>query len=294
MMTLFFRRAMKDMADNLFITIVTMMTIALSILIASAGGLLFVNAGDVMDGWKKGIRIMAYLEPETGQADLDRLRQNIGAMEGVREIRHMTKEAALEDLKTQMKRQTSLLDGLDVNPLPDAFEIYMKPEQQTYEKIETLAARVEALPAVDDVEYGQAWIGRFTQVFTLFKFIGITMGVLFFMVTVFIISNTIRLALYSRRDEIEIMRLVGATDAFIRIPSYIAGLMQGAVGGAAGLIILFLGYLAISANIERNFTSYVVHVRFLSLDGVLGILAYSIFVGWLGCFLSLKQFLKKE
>ncbi len=285
---------MKDMADNLFITIVTMMTIALSILIASAGGLLFVNAGDVMDGWKKGIRIMAYLEPETGQADLDRLRQNIGAMEGVREIRHMTKEAALEDLKTQMKRQTSLLDGLDVNPLPDAFEIYMKPEQQTYEKIETLAARVEALPAVDDVEYGQAWIGRFTQVFTLFKFIGITMGVLFFMVTVFIISNTIRLALYSRRDEIEIMRLVGATDAFIRIPSYIAGLMQGAVGGAAGLIILFLGYLAISANIERNFTSYVVHVRFLSLDGVLGILAYSIFVGWLGCFLSLKQFLKKE
>lgn len=294
MMTLFFRRAMKDMADNLFITIVTMMTIALSILIASAGGLLFVNAGDVMDGWKKGIRIMAYLEPETGQADLDRLRQNIGAMEGVREIRHMTKEAALEDLKAQMKRQTSLLDGLDVNPLPDAFEIYMKPEQQTYEKIETLAARVEALPAVDDVEYGQAWIGRFTQVFTLFKFIGITMGVLFFMVTVFIISNTIRLALYSRRDEIEIMRLVGATDAFIRIPSYIAGLMQGAVGGAAGLIILFLGYLAISANIERNFTSYVVHVRFLSLDGVLGILAYSIFVGWLGCFLSLKQFLKKE
>jgi len=294
MMTQFFRRAMKDMADNLFITLVTMTTIALSILIASAGGLLFVNAGDVMDGWKKGIRIMAYLVPETGQEELARLKQDIGAMEGVREITFISKEAALEDLKTQMKRQLSLLDGLEANPLPDALEIYMKPEQQSYERIETLAARVDALPAVDDVEYGQAWIGRFTQVFTLFKFIGITMGFLFFMVTVFIVSNTIRLALYSRRDEIEIMRLVGATDAFIRIPSYIAGLMQGAVGGAAGLVILFLGYLAISANIERNFTSYVVHIRFLSWDSVLGILVYSIFVGWLGCFLSLKQFLKKE
>lgn len=285
---------MKDMADNLFITLVTMTTIALSILIASAGGLLFVNAGDVMDGWKKGIRIMAYLVPETGQEELERLKQGIGSMEGVREIRFISKEAALADLKTQMKRQLALLDGLEVNPLPDAFEIYMKPEQQNYERIETLAARVDALPAVDDVEYGQAWIGRFTQVFTLFKFIGLTMGFLFFMVTVFIVSNTIRLALYSRRDEIEIMRLVGATDAFIRIPSYIAGLMQGAVGGAAGLVILFLGYLAISANIERNFTSYVVSIRFLSWDSVLGILVYSIFVGWLGCFLSLKQFLKKE
>jgi len=285
---------MKDMADNMFITIVTIVTIALSILIASAGGLLFVNAGDVMDGWKKGIRIMAYIKPDVNQDELDQVRQSIATMAGVREIRFISRQAALEDLKIQMKRQMSLIDNLEINPLPDAYEIFMSPEEQSFEKIETLAARVDALSAIDDVEYGQAWIGRFTQVFNLFKFIGITMGVLFFMVTVFIISNTIRLALYSRRDEIDIMRLVGATDAFIKIPSYIAGLIQGAVGGTAGLIALYIGYLAISANIERNFSSYVVHIRFLSWDVVLWIIVYSIFVGWLGCFLSLKQFLKKN
>jgi cell division transport system permease protein len=285
---------MKDMADNMFITIVTIVTIALSILIASAAGLLFVNAGDVMDGWKNGIRIMAYIKPDASEDEREQVRQKIATLSGVREVRFISKQSALEDLKVQMKRQMSLIDNLEINPLPDAYEIFMNPEEQSFEKIETLAARVDALPVIDDVEYGQAWIGRFTQVFNLFKFIGITMGVLFFMVTVFIISNTIRLALYSRRDEIDIMRLVGATDAFIKIPSYIAGLIQGAVGGTAGLIALYIGYLAISANIERNFSSYVVNIRFLSWDVVLWIIVYSIFVGWLGCFLSLKQFLKKN
>lgn len=285
---------MKDMADNLFITLVTIMTIALSILIASAGGLLFVNAGDVMNGWKKGIRIMAYITPETRESDVAGLRETLAKMSGVRDVRFISRQEGLESLKAQMKRQMSLIDNLDINPLPDAFEIFMNPEEQTFEKIETLAARVSALDSVDDVEYGQAWIGRFTQVFNLFKFIGITMGILFFMVTVFIISNTIRLALYSRRDEIQIMRLVGATDGFIQVPSYIAGLIQGAVGGMVGLIALYIGYLAISANIEKNFSSYVIHIRFLPWNVVLGIIVYSVFVGWLGCFLSLRQFLKNN
>ena len=282
------------MADNTFINIVTVVTIALSILIASAVGLLFVNASDVMNSWREGIRIMAYTRPDMGEEQLNLVRKNLETMNGVREVRFISRHKALEDLKNQMKRQISLIDNLESNPLPDAFEIYMEPSEQSFERIETLAARVDAIDAIDDVEYGQAWLGRFSHIFNLFKFIGITMGVLFFMVTVFIISNTIRLALYSRRDEVEIMRLVGATDAFIKIPSYIAGIIQGAVGGTTGLIILYMAYLAISRNIERNFSSYVVHIRFLSADVILWIIAYSIFVGWLGCFLSLKQFLKKN
>ncbi|GAB6095485.1 permease-like cell division protein FtsX [Desulfatiferula olefinivorans] len=291
-MIFFFKRAIKDMADNPFLHVVTIITIALSILIASAVYLLFSNAGDVMDGWKTGIRIMAYVSPLSGEQELSEARRAIEAMNGVKSVRFISKEEALDELKEQMKRQISLIENLDRNPLPDAFEIQMEPSGQTWEKIETLAAHVEALATVTDVEYGQAWLGRLANIFNLFQFIGATMGILFFMVTVFIIANTIRLALYSRREEIEIMRLVGATDAFIKIPSYMAGLIQGGLGGLMGLLILFISYLAISANIEQNFASYVVTIRFLSGKAILWILLYSIFVGWLGCFLSLKQFLK--
>lgn len=291
-MIFFFKRAIKDMSENAFLHIVTMITIALSILIASSIGLLFSNANDVMNGWKEGIRIMAYVAPATGEQELAETRRTIEKMNGVREIKFISKEEALEDLKVQMKRQMSLIENLDRNPLPDSFEVQVVPGGQTWEKIETLAAHIESLPVIDSVEYGQAWLGRLANIFNLFQFIGITMGVLFFMVTVFIIANTIRLALYSRREEIEIMRLVGATDAFIKIPSYISGLIQGAVGGVAGLIILYISFLIISANIEQNFSSYVVDIRFLSAKSMMWILIYSIFVGWLGCFLSLKQFLK--
>lgn len=280
------------MADNTFLHVVTIITIALSILIASSIGLLFSNAGDVMNSWKEGIRIMAYVSPTAGEQDLTLARQSIEKMNGVSDVRFISKEEALADLKVQMKRQISLIENLDRNPLPDAFEIQMVPTGQTWEKIETLAAHIQSLSMIDDVEYGQAWLGRFSNMFNLFQFIGITMGVLFFMVTVFIIANTIRLALYSRREEIEIMRLVGATDAFIKIPSYMAGLIQGAVGGVMGLITLYISFLLISANIEQNFSTYVVDIRFLSGKAILWILLYSIFVGWLGCFLSLKQFLK--
>lgn len=291
-MIFFARRAIKDMADNTFLHVVTIITIALSILIASAVGLLFSNAADVMSSWKRGVRIMAYVDRTASETELREVQGRLESMNGVREVTFISKESALSELKSQMKRQQALLENLDRNPLPDAFEVHMQPSGQTWEKIETLAAHIEAVDVIDDVEYGQAWLGRFTSIFNVFQFIGVAMGVLFFMVTVFIISNTIRLALYSRREEIEIMRLVGATDGFIKFPSYIAGIIQGAVGGVAGILILFISYLVISSNIEQNFSSFMVEIRFLSADVVMGIIAYSIVVGWLGCFLSLRQFLK--
>ncbi len=291
-MFFFVRRALQDMSDNKFLHIVTTITIALSILIASAAGLLFANAQEVMDSWKKGIKIMAYVSPTAGTIELKAARTKIQKLHGVMDISFISREDALDQLKTQMKRQIALLENLDRNPLPAAFEIHMQPNGQSWEKIETLAAQIEAIKIVDDVEYGQAWIGRCTNIFNLFQFIGLTMGALFFMVTVFIISNTIRLALFSRREEIEIMRLVGATDSFIKIPSYVAGIIQGGIGGLAGIIILYIAFLIISSNLEQNFASYVVNIKFLSPVAVLQIITYSVFVGWLGCFLSLKQFLK--
>ena len=291
-MLLHYKRAIQDIRDHKFLNVITIITIAISILIASAFALFFVNASDIMNAWKKGVRIMAYLKPEMPNVMVSELKLKIKGLYGVQDARFISKEDALKWLKDQMKRQSSLFVDLKENPLPDAFEIRMIAAYQDQKKIEALATRLESLPEIDEVEYGQRWLTKFTNIFNLFRLTGFAMGGLFFLAAVFIVANTSRLVLYARREEVEIMRLVGAADNFIRAPFYIEGVIQGALGGIIGLATLFITYMVVSSNVEQGFAADFFTIRFLSLWALCGILFGSMFVGWLGCYLSLKQFLK--
>ena len=293
MITLFFKRALDDIFKNRFLNLVTIITISLSILIASAFILFFVNTSDIINSWKKGLRIMAYLKPGIDNDGLKDLKLAIQALDDVDHIQFISKQEALSRLKAQMAHQTSLFENLTQNPLPDSIEIRMKAATESWQNIDSLAAQIEALPQIDEVEYGQRWVGRFAQIISLFRLAGYAMGTLFFMATIFIVANTIRLVIYSRRDEVEIMRLVGATDNFIKIPFYFEGLIQGTLGALIGLVMLYVAFIFISSNVEKGFFPGLFRFHFLSPTLLLAILLVSMLVGWLGCFISLKQFLKQ-
>lgn len=288
----YYKRAIKDILDNRFLNGVTVITIALSIIIASAFVLVFKNANDLVNSWKKGIRIMAYLVPGSTQATRLNVKYKINSISGVEDAVFISKEEALSQLKGQMKRQSSLLDSLKENPLPDAFEIRMNPSMHSEKAVELLATHLESLPEIEEVEYGQLWFKRFSNFINLFRLTGYALGILFFMAAVFIVANTVRIVLYSRRDEIEIMRLVGAADGFIKAPFYIEGIILGALGGVIGLAVLYLIYSLISSNVDYSLSAGQFHVQFISLIVILEIIFGSMAVGWLGCYLSLKQFLK--
>ena len=292
MTILFFKRAIEDFRNNQLLNAITLLTISLSILIVSAFILFFINTNEIMNFWKKGLRVMAYLKPDLPVSEQAALTRQIQSMSDVQSVRFISKDQAFNQLKAQMKRQASLFDNLIENPLPDALEIRISPATQTWEKVEFLATQVELLEAVTEVEYGQKWLGRFTQIFNLFKITGYAMSSIFFMAAVFIVANTIRLVIYSRRDEIEIMRLVGAAERFIKIPFYFQGLLQGALGSAFGLGILFAAYLLMASNLEEGLFSGLFHIRFLSPSIMFSIILLSMLIGWFGSYLSLKQYLK--
>ncbi len=292
MITIFFKRALDDIVKNVFLNLITIMTISLSILITSCFILFFINTNEIINSWKKGLRIMAYLKPGVGGSDLARLKQTIQSLEDVQELRYISKTEAMRQLKAQMKHQASLLANLTENPLPDSLEIRMTATSGSWQKIDSLAAQVETLGGIDEVEYGQRWVGRFINVVNLFRLAGYAMGSLFCVAAIFIVANTIRLVIYSRRKEVEIMRLVGATDNFIKIPFYFEGIIQGALGAAIGLGMLSLLFFFITSNAEQGLLTGLFRLKFLPPAILSATLLGSMLVGLLGCYISLKQFLK--
>ena len=291
-MTFFTQRAIKDILDNPFLNAITIITIALSILIVSAFGLFLLNAQDMFDAWKKGLRIMVYLSPETTADQRLDTRERLRSIAGIKRINYISRGEALNLLKMRMPRQASLFDNLSTNPLPDAFEITLVSESNSPEKIEFLAQRIEGLPSVSEVEYGQQWIERFANFFNLFKLAGYGMGTIFFMATVFISANTIRLVLYARREEIEIMRLVGATDKFIRFPYYLEGMIQGLCGSLIGLAILYAAFSALGTHFQQSLSAEMLSIRFFPLELCAIIIACGMTTGLMGSFFSLRQFMK--
>jgi cell division transport system permease protein len=288
----YFKRAIQDIRHNRFLNVVTIIIIALATLIFSAFSLFWINTGELMNSWERGLRIMAYLKADLPPEQQSALSRQVGAMTGVASVEFISKQEALERFSNQMAGHAGILAGFAANPLPDALEIRLDPTARGSRKIGALAARIAALSPVEEVEYGRQWLRRFSNILNLFKLSGYLLGTLFLTAAIFIVANTSRLVVYSRREEVEIMRLVGATDAFIKTPFYIEGLIQGAVGGIAGLLILFGLYLGLSVQGGGGFLPGWLNIRFLPTLHIMGIVLTSIAVGWLGCYLSLKQFLK--
>ena len=234
---------------------------------------------------------MAYLDPGTSTSEASDLQKRIQGMEGVQKVEFISKEAALTRLKDKMQRQASLFKNLPENPLPDAFAIRIGLPEGNWQKIESIAARIEALDRIEEVEYGQQWLGRFSNIFGLFRLAGYTLCSIFFLATVFIVANTMRLVIYSRSEEVEIMRLVGASDKFIKIPFYIQSLIQGALGAVVGLSALFIAFMFLNTGVRTTFFNGFLQIRFLPPMVLVSIIGGSMLVGWLGCYISLKQHL---
>ncbi|PIE60841.1 MAG: cell division protein [Desulfobacterales bacterium] len=291
-MTRMLQKTYVDIRSNRFLNLVTVITISLSILLVSVFMLFFENASRVLESWNQGGRAMVYLDSNFAPPMLPQLKAQLTALGGIETMTFIHKDTALDRLQKEMDAKTEFLSSLKTNPLPHAMEITMTAHAN-FDQVKNLAERIENLNLVESVEYGQGWLGRFLKLFNLFKMTGYAMCSLFLLIALFITANTVRLAFYARKTEVEIMRLVGATEGFIKTPFYVEGVFQGFLGGLLGLGLLLAGFLTLSSGMTQHFGTYVyMDIRFLSWQTVSLILFSSTFLGWFGCFLSLRQILK--
>lgn len=206
--------------------------------------LLTLNLSIVVSRWAEDFQVVVFLHDGNTPDKLTLLRKRLDKELAVREVTYVSKSQALADFRKQLRDQESLLEDLKDNPLPASFQLRIHKKYQTADALRQLAASLKRVEGVEDVLYGQEWIERLTGIIQVMKILGIVIGGVLGVTSLFIVANTIRLAVYARAEEIEIMRLVGATRAYIQLPLILEGTLQGGAGAALALGLLYALYRA--------------------------------------------------
>ncbi len=289
----FIRLAISNTSQNIFISVVSLGTLSISLLILSAFILLYTNIHHIIQSSTKNLSLSVYLSDDLSQDDLDKLKKRLLKLPQTAGLRYISKSEALADLKSRFGNQGILLEGLEENPLPASFELEIKSEFRSQTPIRNLIKQIKRFKGVSDIGYAWDWANKLTGVLNFLKLCGLVIGGLLFLATIFIISNTIKLTVYSRQEEIYIMRLIGATEGFIKAPFFIEGFFQGLAGGLLALGALFLIFHLLSSQVKLPLGLSTVKLTFLSPTSTWALAASGGLLGILGSFISLRRFMRE-
>lgn len=287
-------RAFINIRQNALVNVLTVGTITLALLILSLFLLVFVNVEGLAQHWSEKVQVTAYFEKELAPPELEAIKRGVQTIPGTDRLTYVSKQQAFSKFRERLKGQESLLEGVAPDVLPASLEIALKRGHRETAAVEAYVARLKKVPGVTEVQYGEEWVKRFNAFMNFLRLLGAVLGGFIVAAVVFIVSNTIKLTIYARQDELEIMALVGATRFFIKAPFLIEGILQGAAGALLAIALLFGSYLTFIQN-AGNFLSFnpadtglsflpAMHLAALFLGGIL--------LGFLGSLTSLKRFIK--
>lgn len=288
----FLKKALEHLRVNPFLTLVTLSTITISLVILGLFGLVYLSVQQVLHRWGDELRVTVYLNDTVSQSNAEDMRSELARWPEVQQVTYTSKAQAMAWFRTQLQEYAGILEGVKENPLPASLEIKLRdggPESGT---VDQLVSRLRQRPGVADIHYGQRWLARLKVFMGVVKLVGIAVGGLLLLATVVVVSNTVKLTFYARQEELEIMRLVGATDFFIKAPFLIEGLLHGVSGGAlaAGALALlshlFLSHLHIPLRLALAPDAIV------STPLIGGFLGLGVALGLVGSSISLRRFLR--
>ena len=236
------REALAAFRRAPMLALLSALMIALSLFVVGLFGLVAYNVKKVIERMEQRVEVVAYLRDTAEPADVDAALATVKTWPEVRDVRYISRAEALVKARQELKEYDEIFAGLEGNPLPASLEIALKPNQKGADAVRSIAKRAEAFGFVEEVRFGNEWLDK---VFLLRRVAGVAtalLGLAFATVAALIIGTAIRLAIFSRRDEIAIMQQVGATEAFIRRPFLIEGIVTGLAGGALAFFATFTAY----------------------------------------------------
>lgn len=286
----FFRETFTSLVRNSWLSISSIGIVTVSLIILGVSLLLVVNADKLAKSVESSVEITAFMEENVGKVDRQEIETKIKNLPDVEAIQFVSKEEALEEMKDNLGDRADILETLEnSNPLPDAFRV----KTTKAEIVPQTAKKIEGFKGIEQVRYGQGVVERLLSVTEWIRLASAAALILLTLAAVFLIATTIRMSVFARRREIGIMKILGATNWFVRFPFILEGIVLGLVGGLLAVLVVDLGYISLVRKLQLSlpFLQPVVEPRMVL--GVLGsMLGLGVLIGALGSWFSLRKFLK--
>jgi cell division transport system permease protein len=284
-----FIQTLARLAGNPFASALNVTVIGVALALPLGGYMLLQNLGTVTRQATGNPQVSLFLAPDAGKADIAAIEAKLKQMPGVRSLRFIPREQALAGLK-RSENMAEVIAALQSNPLPDAFVIEAGGRASDLEKMEP---ELKALPKVAHVQLDSAWVKRLETLVALGRTAVLILTTLLALGLVAVTFNTIRLQILTQKDEIEVSKLIGATDAFIRRPFFYLGFIQGTLGALAALAIVYLCMHILNRSILELAQLYGSDFRlgFFGLPDCLALLSFAAMLGWLGAYMSVSRHL---
>jgi cell division transport system permease protein len=287
-------RAIQNMRRNLFPNVTTIGVIAISALIFSTFSLIAFNVASFLKIWEDKIEVIAYLKKKTPAGEIETLLDKMRGMGGIESVRYVSPTDAMVFMETRLGSQKNLLEGVQPTILPPSLEMHLQKEYRNSTKIREVVSELKQIPQIEEIQYGQEWVEIFSSVVHILRLTQWVLGGLLLVAMSFIISNTLLFTIASRREEIEIMQLVGASPSFIRVPFYIEGMIQGLLGAGLALLFLFLLQRMVLLYFPASIKDWMfqIPILFLPPRTLVGILGGGMVLGFLGSLMASMRLLR--
>ncbi|MGO0063563.1 permease-like cell division protein FtsX [Brevibacillus fluminis] len=286
------REGMKNLGRNGWMTFASISAVTITLFILGVFLLLAFNVNYIAQTIEKQVEIRVFVDLLADKPAIEQLEAKLKALPKVESVQYVSKEQGLVNFRKSMGEKGYLLDGMEKeNPFPDSFVVKTKQPQDTAE----VAQAIKKIPSITDVNYGEGTVEKLFVTTRTVRDIGIVFIVGLAFTAMFLIANTIKLTIVARRREIEIMKLVGATNWFIRWPFFVEGLMMGMVGALIPILVLGFGYHYLLSLVTNG--SVIPFFKLLPLfplgyQVALLLLAIGAFIGIWGSMVSVRRFLR--
>ncbi len=235
----FVQEASTSLWRSRLVNAVSIGTIAVSLFVVGAFVTIAGRLGEVVSRWTQKVQVIVYLEDRIEDRVLASLENRLRGDAAVESLDYVSREQALARFRGLFRDLSSLPEDLGENPFPASLEINVKPGHQSAAEVERLGKTFTSAAGVREIQYDLLWVERLATGVRLVRGLGMFLGGILVLAGIFTISNVIRLTIYSREDEIDIMRLVGASHAYVKGPFVTEGMLQGGVGGLVAVLLLW-------------------------------------------------------